>query len=211
MTMETIFQPIVDLFALVLNLLYEVTHSYGGAIILLTVLIKIAMYPLSRKQFESMKAMQKMQPELKRLQEKYRDKPQILQQKMMELYSRAGANPLSGCLPMLLQMPILMAMYYALYSFDYGGRAQSFLWLESLSAPDALYILPVLSALTTYLQQKISSVEMNQQMRVMMVVMPLFILWISLNFPAGLVLYWVTMNAVQIIQQLWIKRQEPAA
>ena len=116
---------------------------------------------------------------------------------------------MSGCLPMLIQMPILMGMYYTLYSFNYGGAAPSFLWLPSLSEADPTYALPFLSAATTFLQQKMMSTgEVNQQMRVMMIVMPLFIGWISLNFPAGLVLYWVTMNIVQIIQQWWTNRQD---
>lgn len=155
-----------------------------------------------------MAQMAKLQPELKKLQDKYKDKPEVMQRKLMEMYSREGVQPLAGCLPLLMQMPILMAMYYALYNFDYGGNAPSFLWLENLSTPDALYILPLLSAATTYLQQKITTVEQTPQMRIMQVIMPLFILWISLQFPSGLVLYWTTMNVMQIIQQLWLRRME---
>ena len=202
------FDAIIEGFARLLQMMYMVAGSYGGAIILLTVLIKLAMYPLTQKQLQSMSAMQKIQPELKRLQEKYKDKPQMMQQKLMELYSREGVNPLSGCLPLVIQMPILMAMYYALYNFDYGTAEKSFLWIENLSEPDGMYILPVLSALTTYLQQKLARVEMTQQMKIMQVVMPVFILWISLSFPAGLVLYWTTMNVMQIIQQEINSRRE---
>ena len=208
------FAPIEYLMTVVLNTLYSLTEiigvpSYGLAIILLTVLIKILVYPLTKKQLESMKAMQRIQPQMKKLQEKYKDNPQVFQKKLMELYQKEGANPMSGCLPMLIQMPILMGMYYTLYSFNYGGAAPSFLWLPSLSEADPTYALPFLSAATTFLQQKMMSTgEVNQQMRVMMIVMPLFIGWISLNFPAGLVLYWVTMNIVQIIQQWWTNRQD---
>ena len=211
---DGIFEPIENLMSAVLTALYSLTEmlgvpSYGLAIILLTVLIKVLVYPLTKKQLESMKAMQRIQPQMKKLQDKYKDNPQMLQQKMMELYQKEGANPMSGCLPMLIQMPILMGMYYTLYGFDYGGAAPSFLWLPSLSETDPLYVLPFLSAATTFLQQKMMSntSEANQQMKIMMVVMPLFIGWISLNFPAGLVLYWVTMNVVQIIQQWWTNRQ----
>jgi len=105
-------------------------------------------------------------------------------------------------------MPILMGMYYALFNFDYGGVEPSFLWLPSLSQTDPLYILPVLSALTTFLQQKMTMTENAPQTRMLMIIMPLFIGWISLNFPAGLVLYWVTMNIVQIIQQWWLSRDD---
>ena len=182
--------------------------SYGLAIILLTVLIKILVYPLTKKQLKSMKAMQRIQPQMKKLQEKYKNNPQLMQQKLMELYKKEGANPLSGCLPMLIQMPILMGMYYTLYNFNYGGAAPSFMWLPSLSETDPLYVLPILSAATTFFQQKMMSTsDQNQQMKIMMIIMPIFIGWISLQFPAGLVLYWVTMNVVQIVQQWWTNRQ----
>ena len=156
-----------------------------------------------------MKAMQELSPKMKKLQEKYKDNPQLMQQKLGALYQEAGVNPLAGCLPLLVQMPILMGMYYALYNFQYpSAEAAAFLWLPSMSEPDPLYILPILSALTTYLQQKMSTTEMNAQMKIMMTVMPLFIGWISLQFPSGLVLYWVTMNVVQIVQQWWMYRGE---
>ena len=132
-----VFEPIEKLMTAVLTALYSLTEmlgvpSYGLAIILLTVLIKILVYPLTKKQLQSMKAMQRIQPQMKKLQEKYKNNPQLMQQKLMELYQKEGANPMSGCLPMLIQMPILMGMYYTLYSFDYGGAAPSFLWLPSL-------------------------------------------------------------------------------
>ncbi|MBR1727979.1 MAG: YidC/Oxa1 family membrane protein insertase [Selenomonadaceae bacterium] len=182
--------------------------SYGLAIILLTVIIKILLYPLTAKQIKSMKAMQELQPELKKLQEKYKDNPQVMQQKLAALYQKAGVNPLAGCLPMLIQMPILMGMYYALFNFDYGGAEPSFLWLPSLSQTDSTYILPFLSALTTFLQQKMTMMEGTPQKKTLMIIMPIFIGWISLNFPAGLVLYWVTMNIVQIVQQWWVTKNE---
>ncbi|MBR6013519.1 MAG: YidC/Oxa1 family membrane protein insertase [Selenomonadaceae bacterium] len=210
---SSLFEPIENILHSVLSGLYFLTEqlgfgSYGLAIILLTVLIKILLYPLTVKQLKSMRAMQKIQPELKKLQEKYKDKPQIMQQKLMQLYQKEGVNPMAGCLPLLIQMPILMAMYYTLFNFNYGDVEPSFLWLPSLSQTDPLYILPVLSALTTFLQQKLSMTESTQQMKMMMTIMPLFIGFISLNFPAGLVLYWVTMNIVQIAQQFYMNKKE---
>ncbi len=210
----TLFQPIEDLLGFVLQLLYNLTDiagagSYGMAIILLTIIVKMLLYPLTVKQVKSMKAMQELQPKMKKLQEKYKDNPQVMQQKLGALYKDAGVNPLAGCLPLLIQMPILMGMYYALFNFQYPSpEAAAFLWLPSMSDPDPLYILPILSALTTFLQQKMTTTEMNQQMKIMMTVMPIFIGWISLNFPSGLVLYWVTMNVVQIVQQWWMYRGE---
>ena len=209
----SLFAPIENLLHFAIELLYSITESlgfgsYGLAIILLTIVIKMLLYPLTAKQMQSMKAMQMLQPKLKKIQEKHRDNPQMMQQKMAELYQNAGVNPLAGCLPMLIQMPILMGMYYALFNFDYGGVEPSFLWLPSLSQTDPLYILPVLSAFTTFLQQKMSVTESTQQTKMLMIVLPLFIGWISLNFPSGLVLYWVTMNIVQIVQQHWLYRKD---
>ena len=209
----SLFAPIENLLHFAIELLYSITESlgfgsYGLAIILLTIVIKTLLYPLTAKQMQSMKAMQMLQPKMKKIQEKYRDNQQMMQQKMAELYQNAGVNPLAGCLPMLIQMPILMGMYYALFNFDYGGAEPSFLWLPSLSQTDPIYILPVLSALTTFLQQKISMTETTQQTKMLMIILPLFIGWISLNFPSGLVLYWVTMNVVQIIQQRWLYKKD---
>ncbi|MBQ6975357.1 MAG: membrane protein insertase YidC [Selenomonadaceae bacterium] len=210
---STIFSPIEALLTTILNTLYHLTElagfgSYGLAIILLTVLMKIILYPLTVKQLESMKAMQQIQPKLQRLQEKYKDNPQLLQQKMLKLYQDAGVNPAAGCLPMLAQMPILMAMYYTLFNYDFGGVTPSFLWLPNLSQPDPTYLLPLLSALSTFVLQKLSAMPTpsNQQSKIFLIIMPIFIGWISLNFPAGLVLYWITMNVVQMAQQFWVYR-----
>ena len=208
------FAPIIHIMQMILGAFYSVTsaagfESYGFPIILLTILIKLVTYPLTVKQVKSMKAMQDIQPKMKKIQEKYKHDPQMLQQKTGELFREAGVNPLAGCLPLLVQMPILMGMYYALFNFTFpSAEAAAFFWLPSMSEPDPYYILPVLSAATTFLQQKMTSSEMTGQMKIMMTVMPLFIGWISLTFPSGLVLYWVTMNVVQIVQQWWMYRGE---
>lgn len=207
----SLFSPITDLFTAILTTLYSILEkfgvgSYGLAIIILTVIIKTLLYPLTKKQFESLKGMQEIAPKLKKLQEKHKDNPQLLQQKMLQLYQDAGVNPFAGCLPMLIQMPILMAMYYTFFSFDYGGSAPSFLWVPNLSETDPIYVLPLLAAGTTFLMQKLSTVEVNQQAKIMMVFFPLFMGFISINLPAGLVLYWTTQNVVQIIQQHLIYR-----
>lgn len=211
---SNLFEPIIHILQMILGAFYSVTsaaglESYGYPIILLTILIKLVTYPLTVKQVKSMKAMQEIQPKMKKIQEKYKNNPQMLQQKTGELFRNAGVNPLAGCLPLLVQMPILMGMYYALFNFTFpSAAAAAFFWLPNMSEPDPFYILPVLSAATTYLQQKMTSTEMNAQMKIMMTIMPLFIGWISLKFPSGLVLYWVTMNVVQIIQQWWMYRSE---
>ena len=213
-----IFKPLVDLLQNVVAFFYSLTsscgfQSYGLAIILLTISIKMVLYPLTVKQIKSMKAMQELQPKMKALQEKYRGNPQLLNQEMAKLYQAEGVNPAAGCLPLLAQMPILMGMFYALRDFAYQGEP-SFLWLPSLSDPDPYYILPLLSAATTFYQQKQTSQDMGAsgmaatQMKVMMFTMPLFIGYISLSFASGLVLYWVTMNFVQIAQQWFMFRSE---
>ena len=211
----SIFAPIEYILSTALTALYSLTEiigfpGYGLAIILLTILIKILLYPLTKKQIESTKAMQRLQPQMKKLQEKYKDNQQLMSQKLMELYQKEGANPLSGCLPTLAQMPFLMGMYYTLYNFNYGNAAPSFFWVPNLSETDPTYVLPFLSAATTFLMQKTLSTsgnDANPQMKIMMTIMPIFIGWISLNFPAGLVLYWVVNNVIQIVQQLWMNKQ----
>ncbi|MEX5286117.1 YidC/Oxa1 family membrane protein insertase [Selenomonas sputigena] len=210
--LASLFHPVIAVIQFLLENLYNFTgiigvQNYGLAIILLTIVIKACLYPLTVKQVRSMKGMQELQPKMKKLQEKYKDNPQLMQQKLGELYREAGVNPLAGCLPLLIQMPILMGMFYALQGYEYSGTP-SFLWLTSLSEPDPIYVLPALSALSTWLVQKQTSTEMNQQMKIMMIVMPIFIGWISLTFASGLVLYWVTMNLVQIVQQWWMYRGE---
>ena len=195
----------------ILNVFYQLTAtlgfpSYGLAIILMTLVIKMIMYPLTVKQVKSMKGMQILQPKMKELQTKYKDKPEKLQQEMIKLYKETGVNPMAGCLPLVLQMPIFIVIFYGLRDFTFNG-ATSFLWLTDLAQPDPLYILPVLSALTTYYQQKQTSTEMNQQAKMMLMFMPLFIGYISTTFSSGLVLYWVTMNTVQIVQQWWMSRE----
>ncbi|WP_405760079.1 YidC/Oxa1 family membrane protein insertase [Anaerovibrio slackiae] len=213
--MMNLFDPLVQVFRLVFEGFYNLTAAvgfanYGIAIILMTILVKALMYPLTAKQVRSMKAMQELQPALKKLQKDYKNNPQLLQQKMADLYKEAGVNPLAGCLPLLIQMPILMGVYYCLYGYSYSGDP-TFLWLTSLSDTDPLYVLPILSALTTYIQQKqtmANNGQDNQQMKIMSYMMPLFIGWISLNFPSGLVVYWVTMNLCQIAQQWYMFRGE---
>ena len=179
-------------------------ESYGLSIIILTIVIKVLLYPLTVKQIKSMKAMQKMQTELKRIQQQYANDPARMQAEMQKL----GINPMAGCLPMLVQMPILMAIYYALRDTTYQGGDPSFLWMPTLSEPDPYYILPILSMASTFFVQHQTADESNQQMKMMMYIMPLFIGWMSMNFSAGLVLYWVTMNGVQILQQWWMFRNE---
>lgn len=182
--------------------------NYGIAIIFLTVAIKAVLYPLTVKQVRSMKAMQDIQPKMKQLQEKYKGNPEKLNKELAALYKESGVNPLAGCLPLIVQMPFLIAIFFAIRDYNYVQQPPSFLWMTDLAQPDPTYILPVLSALTTYIQQKQTTSEMTQQTKMMMIFMPLFIGYISLSFPGGLVLYWVVSNIFQIFQQWFMYRNK---
>lgn len=196
-----------------MNWLYGFTNtlglpSYGLAIILLTILIKTALYPLSKKQMHSMVMMQKIAPEVKAIQEKYKGKdPQKMQQKIMELYKENNVNPMAGCLPLLVQMPILIALYRALYAFPFKNPDHAnFLWVSSLSNTGDI-ALALLAAITTYLQSKLTTNTQDQTQKTMLYTMPLFIGWIAYTVPAGLALYWVVFNTVGAIQQWFINKQ----
>ncbi|MBO5637952.1 MAG: YidC/Oxa1 family membrane protein insertase [Acidaminococcaceae bacterium] len=192
--------------------------NYGLAIVLMTVIIKIILFPLTKKQIESTRAMMAIQPKMKEIQEKYKFDKVRLNQELAKLYQENHVNPLAGCLPLLIQMPILFGIYYAIRDFHYEGPA-NFLWMENIANPDPLYILPVLSAVTTYIQTKQTMPKKNpgdkqqdglmgmMQGQMMTYFMPLFIGYISLSFPAGLVIYWIVMNIMQIGQQAYLNRQ----
>lgn len=193
--------------------IYELTRligepSYGLAIIIMTILIKLILAPLTAKQVQSTKAMSRIQPKMKELQARYKDDKVTLNQKMSELYKQEEVNPLAGCLPLLIQMPIMIGIFYGIRDFSYEGPS-SFLWMQSIADPDPYYILPILSALTTFIQSRQTMPPSdNPQGKIMLYFMPLFIGYISLKFPAGLVLYWVVMNLMQIGQQFLMDRNK---
>jgi len=184
--------------------------NYGIAIILFTIVIKSLLFPLTAKQMKSMKAMKEMSPQLKGLQAKYKDDKVALQKATAELYKETGINPLAGCLPLIVQMPILSGMFYALRGYKYLTHP-GFLWIKNLSAVDHFYILPLLAALTTYFSSRQSSMgaanNANPAGKIVVFVMPLFIGYMTLHFPSGLGLYWVVSNLMQIIQQRFLQRQ----
>ena len=199
----------------VLNVLYGFTESIGIpnlglAIVLMTIIIKLIMYPLTQKQIQSTKAMMEIQPKMKALQEKYKDDKQRLNMELANLYKNEGVNPLAGCLPLVIQMPIMIGIFYGIRDYNYAAHPEivtSFLWLKDISQADPTYILPVLSALTTFIQTKQTMPDTgNAQGKIMGYFMPLFIGYISLTFPAGLVLYWVVMNIMQIAQQAMMNK-----
>ena len=209
-----IFDALVKGMSDFINILYSFTNTigipnYGLAIILLTVIIKMVLYPLTKKQMLSMRSMQQLQPKIKEIQNKYKGKDQqLMQQKTMELYKEHNINPMAGCLPLIIQMPILIALYRALYKFEFINPAHAnFLWVSNLSNIDP-YILPFLAGVTTYLQSKLTTTTADPTQRIMLYTMPVFIAWISHTMPAGLALYWVVFNLVGAIQQYYINKHD---
>lgn len=179
------------------------THSYGLAIILLTIVIRLLIMPIYQRQMISMRKMAQLQPKIKEIQQKYKGDTQRINQAQMDLYREYKVNPLSGCLPMLVQLPFLWAIYDALEKFHYVG-ASNFLWLPSLSVTDPFFILPILAAATTFWQTRISTPQMGSdksQQLMMSIMMPLFVGYMAWRFPAGLSLYWVVSNLFAIGQQ----------
>ncbi|MEH7381997.1 YidC family membrane integrase SpoIIIJ [Bacillus sp. JJ1533] len=185
------------------------SNSYGLAIIIVTLLIRFALLPLMIKQTKSSKAMQAIQPELKELREKYSSKDQATQQKLqqetMQLFQKHGVNPLAGCFPLLIQMPILIGFYHAIMRTREIAE-HNFLWFD-LGESDPYYILPLVAGVTTFIQQKITMVGMdnNPQMAMMLWLMPIMIVVFAISFPAALSLYWVVGNIFMIVQTILIK------
>ncbi len=180
--------------------------NYGVAIILLTISIKVLLFPLTVKQVKSMQVMKALGPQLKDLQEKHKDNKPKLQQEVAGLYKKAGVNPLAGCLPLLIQMPFLTGIFFTIRDISYAGQP-SFLWISNLAGSDPFYILPVLAAVTTFVSSQQTMVEPTAQNRMMLLTMPLVIGFMTLRFPAGLGLYWVVSNLVQIVQQWFLYRK----
>lgn len=197
-----------------LELLHRITANYGIDIIVLTVLVKVVTIPLTQTSFRSMKAMQQLQPEMTRLRERYKDDQVELQKQVMELYRRNKVNPFSGCLPMLLQMPIFFGLYNALVSAIDLRHAPFMFWINDLSAPDRLMIfgipIPVLTLLmgaSMLLQQMMTPQQGDPTQQKMMMIMPVIFTFFFMNMPSGLVLYWLVNNVLTIGQQYWMLRK----
>jgi len=194
----------------VLRIIVELVQNYGLSIILFTVFVKVLLLPLTIKQTKSTKAMQDIQPKLQEIQEKYKNKPEKQQQEIMNLYKEAKVNPVAGCLPLLIQMPILFGLYNVLRNpVDWGVFADQaalqnadmvFLWVKSLSKPD--YILAIISGVTTFGMQMLMMPKDQQQgsMKTMTYVMSAMMLYWGFKFPAGLTLYWTAGNLFSIAQ-----------
>jgi YidC/Oxa1 family membrane protein insertase len=216
-------EPLTRFFEIALDKLYQFIPNYGFAIIVLTILVRICTAPLMAKQMRSAERMRALQPRIKELQEKYKDDRQKHSEETMKLYREEKVNPIAGCLPLLLQMPVLIGLFYALRSSIGLRHAPFALWITDLSQPATLFVmpgidfpirlLPLIMGASMFVQQKMTpTTGMDPtQARMMLIMMPVMMLFISYTFPSGLVLYWTVSNLLGIAQQYWIRKQTQAA
>lgn len=206
-----LFGPFSKIMLSILLIFHRLVRNYGVAIIMLTILINIVLYPLTVKRIKSAMKMQELQPKMARLRERYRDDPQRMQRELMKLYKEHGINPMSGCWPMLLQLPIFWALFNMLREAIELRGAHFVLWIKDLSEPDTLgvipgigipiRVLPILMGISMFYQQKISMTSTDPQQAKYMKYLPLIFTFIFFGFPSGLVLYWLTSNLLAILQQ----------
>lgn len=209
--------PLTRLFIWLLDICYALVPNYGVAIILLTVLVRVVTAPLMAKQMRSMKKLGEIQPQMRAIQEKYADDRQRQSQEVMKLMRESGANPLGGCLPMLFQFPFLIGLFWALRSSIELRQAPFVAWIQDLSSPETLFVLPgvelpvrvlpLAMGASMILQQRMSPTTMDPaQARMMMTIMPVMLTVISYQFPSGLVLYWFVSNVLAIAHQAWVNQ-----
>ena len=217
------FDFISQILLQLLEFLHKLVHSWGWAIVLLSLIVYFALYPLTLKQMRSMKEMQALQPHIEELRKLYKDNPQRLNKEIMELYREHKVNPLGGCLPLVLQMPIFFALYQALMR-SIALKGSGFLWIKDLSEPDRLFllptslpvlgneinILPIVMAIGMFIQQKVSMVKTSdsaaEQQKIMMIIFPFMFGLIFYHMPSGLVLYWFVNSTLMLIYQLRVNK-----
>ncbi|MGQ9654108.1 MAG: Vpu, partial [Thermodesulfobacteriota bacterium] len=195
------------------------THNYGIAVIVLTIIIKLLFWPLTHKSYSSMKELQRVQPRIKQIRERFKDNKEELNREMMLLYRTHKVNPLGGCLPMVVQIPVFFALYKALMDSIELRHAPFILWVKDLSAPDYLLRLPpgvslfgiegigplpLLMGATMLIQQKMTPTTGDPTQAKIMMLMPIFFTFLFISFPSGLVLYWLFNNVLSIVQQIYI-------
>ena len=198
----TIVKSVAKPIFYILRFIHEYVGNYGVTIVLLTCMIKILFVPLQYKSYKSMKMMRLIQPKIKEVQEKYKGDRDRLNKELMRLYREQKVNPLGGFLPMFLQMPVFVALFNVLYMTIDLRQAPFMLWVHDLSQQDPFYVLPVLMGISMFIQQKITPTTMDPTQAKMMLILPIGLTFLFVNFPAGLVLYWLTNNVLTITQQL---------
>ncbi|MEW6680026.1 MAG: membrane protein insertase YidC [bacterium] len=198
------FLPKIIILALVF--FYKLIGNYGVAIILLTLIVKVLLHPLTRTNFKMMKKMQAIKPHIDKLREKHKDDHETIQKEMMRLYKEHNVNPFGGCLPLILQIPIFFALYSALDKGIELRGAPFVLWIKDLSLKDPYFVLPILMGLTMFIQQKMTPSTQDPSTEKMMLIMPLVMTFLFLSFPSGLVLYWLVQNILTIFEHWLIEK-----
>ena len=194
-----------------MNKIYYVVGNWGWAIVGVTLFIKLVFYRLSAASYGSMAAMRTLQPKLQGLKDKFGDDKQGMSQATIELYKKEKVNPLGGCLPILIQIPVFIALYWVLIESVQLRQAPFILWIHDLSVKDPYYVLPIVMGITMLIQQRLSPTPPDATQAKLMYLMPVVFTALFLNFPAGLVLYWVVNNSLSILQQWYIMRSHEAA
>jgi YidC/Oxa1 family membrane protein insertase len=195
----------------VLQFFYRYVGNYGVAIIILTCIIKLLFWPLTQKSYQSMKSMQSLQPEMQKIREKFKKDKERMNREIMELYKQKRVNPMGGCLPMFLQIPVFFALYKVLLGTIALRHAPFALWIQDLSAKDPYYITPILMGVTMFIQQKMNPGTMDSNQAKIFMFMPIIFTFMFLNFPSGLVIYWMVNNLLTILQQWLISRKSETA
>jgi YidC/Oxa1 family membrane protein insertase len=189
-----------------LKFFYSYVGNYGIAIIIVTIILKALFFPLTHKSYKSMKDMQKIQPKMAALKEKYKDDRDAMNKAVMELYREHKVNPMGGCLPMVVQIPVFFALYKALMFSIELRHAPFFLWVTDLADKDPYYVTPVIMGITMFVQQKMTPSQMDPIQQKMMLALPVVFTFMFLSFPSGLVLYWLVNNILTIGQQMYINK-----
>lgn len=198
------FWFISDIIFWLLEKIYNVVGNWGWSIVLVTILIKILFYQLSAKSYRSMSGLKRLQPKIEALKERYADDRQKLTQATLELYKQEKVNPMSGCLPVLIQIPVFIALYWVLVESVQLRQAPFILWIRDLSQQDPYYILPVLMGISMYIQQRLNPPPPDPMQAKIMMLMPLIFTVLFANFPAGLMLYWFVNNTLSFMQQWYV-------
>lgn len=216
---QNLFSPVVNIFGGALRYFHDLGAPWWLAIVILTVIVRGLLFPLTVKQVKNMRAVQDLKPEMDRVRKQFKDNRQRQQEEIMKLYQERKVNPLGGCLPILVQMPVFIGIFYVIRKF--GGtpgvnepqiptfREGGILWFQDLSQMDPYHVLPVLSALTMLAATEITSKNLEPQMRWMMRVLPLGVTIFLWSFPAGLFVYWITSNLVTLVQNYIIYNHGP--
>ena len=189
-----------------LKFFYGYVGNYGVAIIIITIILKAFFFPLTHKSYKSMKGMQKIQPEMTKLREKYKDDKDTMNKAVMELYREHKVNPMGGCLPMVVQIPVFFALYKSLMFSIELRHAPFFFWVTDLADKDPYYVTPVIMGITMFVQQKMTPSQMDPMQQKMMLALPVVFTFMFLSFPSGLVLYWLVNNVLTIGQQMYINK-----